>query len=103
MTKISGILLIVFSFSCISISSADVYHISHQCTKPIKPNEFNADLEKDEYEVDVEAYRICLDEFVEEQYHAVEEHLQAAENHERAALAAIEEWETFVAGEQQDI
>ena len=70
------------------VLSADSRGPSHQCAKP-KPYDFVIDMEElDNYKASVEKYKECIQVFVDEQNNAIR-------NHEKAANAAVEEWNRF--------
>lgn len=69
--------------------SADIFNPSHSCSKPYKPYKFNSEWEVESFKNDVERYKSCISDFVEEQNNAVRYHSDAAEE-------AIEEWNNFV-------
>lgn len=68
---------------------ADSYEPSHSCSKPYKPYTFSDQWQVDSFKDDVERYKRCIKNFVEEQKNAVEVH-------QRAANTAIEEWNRYV-------
>jgi hypothetical protein len=68
---------------------ADMFTPSHSCSKPFKPYQFNSQWELDNFNDDVQRYKRCILDFVEEQN-------EAAENHREAASDAIDEWNRFV-------
>jgi len=68
---------------------ADSYPPSHYCRKPFKPYQFNSQWELNNFNDEVQRYKRCISDFVEEQEEAIEQHKQAAED-------AIEEWNSFV-------
>lgn len=70
-------------------SQADMFSPSHSCSKPFKPYEFSSRSERDLFLMEVESYKQCITDFVEEQEDAILRHREAAEE-------AIEEWNTFV-------
>jgi len=74
--------------------NADTFTPSHYCSKPFKPYSFNDQWEYDQFLAEVEDYKACIDDFVEEQNEAIEAHREAAEE-------AIEEWNSFVRWELQ--
>ncbi|MBV7478220.1 hypothetical protein [Pseudomonas sp. PDM31] len=76
-----GILLSPFAL-------ADSYPPSHNCTKPDIPYEFEDQFERDQFESDVEEYKDCITDFVDEQQQAMRKHKSAADD-------AIEEWNSF--------
>lgn len=67
---------------------ADTIEPSHDCDKPDIPYEFQDQFERDQFEVDVEEYKTCITDFVEEQQNAIRKHKSAADD-------AIEEWNAF--------
>lgn len=76
------------------VASADSYPPSHSCSKPIKPYKFNGEWEVQSFNDDVTRYKRCINDFVEEQE-------QAIENHRQAASSAIDDWNRFVRYELQ--
>jgi hypothetical protein len=71
-----------------SLAFADIVEPSHDCDKPDVPYEFQDQYERDEFETDVEEYKTCITDFVEEQQDAIRKHQSAADD-------AIEEWNAF--------
>ncbi len=67
---------------------ADNYEPSHYCTKPYKPYEFTDQYELDLYNSQVQTYKNCIQEFVDEQEDAIR-------NHSNARNSAIDEWNSF--------
>ncbi len=68
---------------------SDYYSPSHSCSKPYKPYTFDTQWELDAFLEEVEQYKNCIEDFVEEQN-------EAAENHTDAAEEAISDWNDFV-------
>tara|TARA_R110002050_G_scaffold294758_1_gene452876 strand:- start:1869 stop:2153 length:285 start_codon:yes stop_codon:yes gene_type:complete len=68
---------------------ADMFTPSHSCSKPYKPYEFNDQYEIDNFRSEVESYKRCIEDFVEEQN-------DAAIKHQNAAEEAIDEWNSYV-------
>ena len=68
---------------------AATYSPSHSCRKPIKPYKFTSNWEVEQFKDDVARYKQCINDFVDEQNEAVE-------NHKRAAKNAIDEWNGYV-------
>jgi len=68
---------------------ADMFTPSPSCSKPIKPYEFTSQWELDSFNEDVQRYKRCIRDFIDQQNKAVEAHQQAANN-------AIDEWNRFV-------
>lgn len=69
--------------------SADTYAPSHMCSKPYKPYQFDSQWEIDNFLAEVERYKHCISDFVDEQH-------EAARTHQEAASEAIDEWNHFV-------
>jgi len=68
---------------------ADDWQPDHDCTKPYKPYTFTSQWEIENFRSEVEDYKNCIAEFVEEQQQAIRNHTQAEDD-------AIEEWNDFV-------
>jgi len=85
---ISYLLISVFLLASLSVS-ADIFTPSHSCSKPYKPYKFNSKWEVENFQNDVENYKNCISDFVEEQNTAVTYHRDAAS-------AAIDEWNNYV-------
>jgi hypothetical protein len=69
--------------------SADGYMPLHYCTKPTKPYEFTDQWQVDNYNNNVQRYKNCIIDFINEQNNAVNNHINAKND-------AIEEWNHFV-------
>lgn len=82
------LLIAVFSSGPATIN-ADMFTPSTSCSKPYKPFSFNSQWELDSFNDEVEAYRRCIEDFVDEQQSAIDRHRQAADD-------AIDEWNSFV-------
>ena len=74
--------------------NADMFASSHYCRKPIKPYSFESEWEIRAFQDEVDAYKRCIDDFVEEQNDAIRSHQEAAEE-------AVDEWNNFVRWELQ--
>jgi hypothetical protein len=76
---------------CISFSvlRADIITPSHSCSKPYRPSRFTSKIAFDIFMDEVEEYKSCIEEFVEEQEDAIKKHREAANE-------AVEEWNSFV-------
>jgi protein tyrosine/serine phosphatase len=85
--KVIFISLVVLVFSIPVF--ADMFTPFPTCSKPIKPYEFNSQWEIDNFNDDVQRYKNCIQDFVDEQNQAIETHQQAADD-------AIDEWNRFV-------
>ena len=68
---------------------ADMFTLSHSCMKPYKPYEFDSQWEYDNFISEVDRYKACISDFVDEHSDAVRRHHEAAEE-------AIDEWNNFV-------
>lgn len=75
-------------------ANADMLPPSHGCVKPYKPYEFTSESQVQAFRSDVEMYRMCISDFVDEQ-------TDAAATHEEAAEQAIRDWNNFVDFELQ--
>jgi len=62
---------------------------SHSCSKPYKPYEFTDQYQLDSFNDDVQRYKRCIMDFVEEQRTAVQ-------NHQNAQSEAIDDWNRYV-------
>src|SRR5690606_26468454 len=88
MRKLTYLIFII----CITVpplSISDPYQPSHYCSKPDKPFEFEDKWELDDFNSEVEDYKQCISDFVDEQNSAVK-------HHQNAAQEAIDEWNSFV-------
>jgi hypothetical protein len=56
------------------------------------PTSFSSESDVELFKLDVEQYKRCIEDFVEEQQDAVKKHKEAAED-------AIDEWNSFVSYE----
>lgn len=90
--KLTSLLAATFAFAALAnpaLSFADIVEPSHSCRKPVKPFRFDSQWERQNFLDDVDRYKGCIKEFVEEQKEAVRAHEQAAED-------AVDEWNSFV-------
>lgn len=82
--------------ACLAAASepvfADSYPPSYMCRKPIKPYKFTNKWEVELFNSDVQRYKRCISDFVDEQNEAVR-------SHEQAAQEAIDEWNRYVRNE----
>ncbi len=62
---------------------------SHSCSKPYKPYEFSSRDELDNFLDDIERYKDCINDFVDEEKQNIRTHQDSINN-------AIEEWNDFV-------
>jgi len=89
MKKLSAVSLIVLMF-CVALPVfADSYTPSHSCHKPFKPYKFDNQWEIQQFKDEVERYKRCISDFVDDQN-------EEARNHQQAAEDAIEEWNRYV-------
>lgn len=70
-------------------SFADMFAPSHSCSKPYKPYQFSSRSERDLFLLEVQNFKECISDFVEEQEAAIRRHREAANE-------AIDEWNSFV-------
>jgi hypothetical protein len=70
------------------LALADTIEPSHDCNQPDVPYEFQNQYERDQFRADVDEYKTCITDFVEEQQDAIRKHNSAADD-------AIEEWNSF--------
>ena len=69
--------------------TADMFTPSYFCSKPSKPYQFTSQYEVDSFNNNVERYKQCVFDFVEEQN-------DQALKHQEAANDAIDDWNNFV-------
>jgi hypothetical protein len=81
------IFLLVMFFATPSI--ADMFSPSHSCSKPYKPYEFTDQYQIDNFKYEVETYKQCINDFIDEMNDASKKHQDAAEE-------TIDEWNSFV-------
>lgn len=84
---IFALYLLLLALSTTAFS--DIFQPSHSCSKPYKPYQFNNQYEVDSFNDDVNSYKQCINDFVEEQNSAVRNHAEAAEQ-------AIDDWNNYV-------
>lgn len=84
---LASIFIICMTTSAVII--ADPYQPSHDCSKPDKPFEFEDEWELENFNSEVEDYKQCISDFVDEQNEAVR-------HHQNAGQEAIDEWNSFV-------
>jgi hypothetical protein len=70
-------------------AEADSFTPMHSCIEPYKPFEFKSQRELDNFNSEVDHYRECISNFIEEQNDAVRRHKNAAQD-------AIDEWNNYV-------
>jgi len=75
-------------------TTADMFQSSPGCFKPSKPYSFSDEYEYQYFMDEAETYQRCIENFVQDQQ-------EAAQNHIRAAQEATEEWNRFVQFELQ--
>ncbi|WP_297766628.1 hypothetical protein [uncultured Alcanivorax sp.] len=68
---------------------ADMFTPSLSCSTPYKPYQFNSQWELDNFNDEVQSFKRCISDFVDEQN-------EAARRHQEAASDAIDEWNNFV-------
>lgn len=88
-THMKRLLLLCALLAVAGTASADMFTPSHSCRKPHKPYEFRDEWHVQSFQDEVERYKRCIEEFVDEQN-------DEAQNHQEAAGDAIDEWNRFV-------
>lgn len=83
------IFTVATSIGIVTPVNADMFTPSHSCSKPVKPYEFNEQYELDNFISEVERYKQCITDFVDEKN-------DAARKHQSVAEEAIDEWNSFV-------
>lgn len=68
---------------------ADMFMPRNTCYKPSKPYQFNNQWDLDRFKDDVETYRDCINNFIDDQNREAQTHLDAARK-------ALDEWDNFV-------
>jgi hypothetical protein len=61
----------------------------HDCRKPYKPYKFTSEYELQSFKDDVAKYKRCIEQYVQGQEDAIDEH-------RRQAKAAIDDWNRYV-------
>ena len=69
---------VILFFLGIPEGFADMFAPSHSCYKPSKPYQFNSEWEVSSFKSEVESYRNCIQNFVEEQNDSIRNHRNAA-------------------------
>lgn len=85
----SGWFLVIASAILSFPALSDMFVSSPSCLSPSKPYQFNSQWELDNFNQEVQDYKSCISNFVEEQN-------EAARNHQQAASDAIDDWNRFV-------
>ena len=80
--------LLLFGMLLSPLGFADTIEPSHGCNQPSVPYEFENQDERDQFNAEVDEYKSCITDFVEEQQDAIRKHKSAADD-------AIEEWNSF--------
>ncbi|MEO8998028.1 MAG: hypothetical protein ABI227_00145 [Rhodanobacter sp.] len=83
----SAMTVVVF-FAALPVAHAESTPM-HYCSKPVKPYKFTSEWEVQSFKNDVETYKRCIEDFVDEQNSAIEKHRAAASD-------AIDDWNSFV-------
>ena len=87
--RILGALLALYFTTLSTSAHADIISPSHLCRKPIKPYEFTDEWHITQFKNDVDRYKRCISDFVDEQN-------DDARKHQDAAQEAIDEWNAYV-------
>jgi hypothetical protein len=85
-------ILIAALITTTSLSVYAEYVSSHSCSEPYKPYQFTSQYEIDSYNDEVEEFRTCIEDYIEEQNDAVRDHQGAAED-------AIDDWNNFASSQ----
>ena len=72
----------------VTVARADIITPSHACSQPYKPYEFSSRDELVRFIDEVEEYKKCIADFINEQNEAIQKHQEAKAN-------AIQEWNDF--------
>jgi len=92
MTK--RLLCVVAALACAvlpAMASAGIYSErmpTHSCRKPYKPYKFNSEWEVQNFKDEVDRYKRCLKDFVQDQKDAIDQHQEAAND-------AVDEWNRY--------
>ena len=70
-------------------SYADEFKPSHYCSRPSKPFSLDSQFEVDVYNSSIRSYKMCIEDFIDKQKEAIDQHRRAMKN-------AVEEWNDFV-------
>lgn len=96
--KSNQVLNMTLAFVVLTIASADLYGdsygSSHSCYEPSKPYDLSDSYALDSFLDDVQDYRDCIADYIEEQQDQAQYHLEAAEE-------AARDWEWFFQRELQ--
>jgi len=82
-------IITILTILAFSSAYADMFQPSHSCSKPYKPYQFNSEWEYENSVNQVNSYKRCISDFVDEQNEAIDNHSNAAED-------AIDDWNRFV-------
>jgi hypothetical protein len=75
-----------------NLAYADTFQPSPVCYKPRKPYQFNSRMEIDDFYAQVDRYKRCVMDFIEEQKQAIQVHQSAVDE-------AVNEWNRYVKSE----
>lgn len=89
MKRIVSLLAALLLAMQITPARADMFAPSHTCSKPYVPTSFSSNSELESFKLDVEQYKRCIEDFVNDQKDAIKKHKEAADD-------AIDEWNSFV-------
>ncbi len=82
-------IIFLFTIFFSTTINADMFSPSHSCSKPYKPYKFTSQYEIDSFNDEVETFKQCINDFIEEMNDDSKRHQDAAEE-------AIDEWNYFV-------
>lgn len=84
--KLNVPMIVVFMTASLSANSE--YVSSHSCSEPYKPYQFTSQYVVDTYNDEVEEFKTCIEDFIEDQNDAIRKHQREAED-------AIDDWNNF--------
>jgi hypothetical protein len=86
---LKGILPVLFLLFALPVLADDT-PLTHSCTQPKLPEKFASQSMADQFMAQANAYRECVNAFIEAQH-------QASLKHQNASAKALEEWNAFAA------
>lgn len=89
MQKVAPSILTAAALLLVTSAQADMFQPRHRCSTPVKPYKFTSQWEVDNFNDEVDRYKRCIQDFLEEQD-------DQAQNHMAAKKTAIDDWNRFV-------
>ena len=86
---IKMVLILIYSFAISLPVLADMVSRSSSCSKPFRPSKITTQSEMDKFNRNVNTYKKCITDFVDEQQ-------EAAKRHQKSASDAISKWNKYV-------